>query len=146
MGFVRFEFDGHILRRAPPLRVAISNAHLMDPITLLGLAAATLTTAAFLPQVWTTWRTKSTGGLSLPMYAIFTTGVACWLVYGLIVWDVPIIMANAITFPCTVSVLVMAVRYRRRPPEPAPAASSRTASSHTAPSHTASSRAASPRT
>jgi len=95
----------------------------MDPITLLGLAAATLTTAAFLPQVWTTWRTKSTGGLSLPMYTIFTTGVACWLAYGLIVWDLPIIMANAITLPCTVSVLVMAVRYRRRPPEPAPASS-----------------------
>lgn len=100
----------------------------MDPITILGLAAATLTTAAFLPQVWTTWRTKSTGGLSLPMYVIFTTGVACWLVYGLIVWDLPIIMANAITFPCTVSVLVMAVRYRQRTPDASRSASSPTAS------------------
>lgn len=105
-----------------------SDAPVMDPITILGLAAATLTTSAFLPQVYTTWRTKSTGGLSLPMYVIFTTGVACWLVYGLIVWDLPIIMANAITFPCTVSVLVMAIRYRRRPAEPGSAASSRAAS------------------
>lgn len=90
----------------------------MDSVTLLGLGAAMLTTTAFLPQVWTTWRTKSTGGLSLPMYIIFTTGVACWLVYGLIVWDLPIIVANAITFPCTVSVLVMALRYRRTSPNP----------------------------
>ncbi len=95
----------------------------MDPITILGLAAATLTTGAFLPQVWTTWRTKSTGGLSVPMYTLFTTGVACWLIYGLIVWDLPIIMANAITFPCTVSVLVMAIRYRTRAPESSPTTS-----------------------
>lgn len=91
----------------------------MDSITLLGLGAATLTTLAFLPQVWTTWRTKSTGGLSLPMYAIFTTGVGCWLTYGLIVGDLPIIAANAVTFPCTLSVLVMVVRYRNRAPNPA---------------------------
>ena len=89
----------------------------MDSVTLLGLGAATLTTTAFLPQVWTTWRTQSTGGLSLPMYIIFTAGVACWLIYGLIVWDLPIIVANAITFPCTVSVLLMALRYRRPSPD-----------------------------
>jgi MtN3 and saliva related transmembrane protein len=65
------------------------------------------------------------------MYAIFTTGVACWLVYGLIVWDLPIIMANAITFPCTISVLVMTVRYRRRSSEASPSAPSRAASPRT---------------
>ena len=35
--------------------------------TLLGLAAAALTTAANVPQVWKAWRTKQTDDLSLAM-------------------------------------------------------------------------------
>ncbi len=39
-------------------------------ITLIGLAAAFCTTVAYLPQVLHTWRTRSTGDLSLPMFLV----------------------------------------------------------------------------
>ena len=69
----------------------------MSLIMLLGLSAACLTTAAFIPQVLKTWRTKSAKDLSLGMYLIFTTGVILWLIYGIIRHDIPIIAANGVT-------------------------------------------------
>ena len=86
----------------------------MSAVTLLGLAAATLTTAAFVPQVLKAWRSGSSADLSLGMYALFTTGIALWLAYGLLTGDLPIIAANAVTLGLVLSILVHIVRSRRR--------------------------------
>ncbi len=51
---------------------------------LFGFAGAFLTTLSFVPQAWLVLRTGRTEGISLAMYSLFTTGVAAWLVYGLI--------------------------------------------------------------
>ena len=77
----------------------------------IGSIAATLTTVAFVPQVWQVWRTRHTHDISLGMYAIFTCGVAMWLVYGLLLGAWPIIIANAITVLLAGAVLVMKLRY-----------------------------------
>lgn len=63
----------------------------------IGSIAAMCTTVAFIPQVIQSWRTRDLSGISLPMYTIFTTGVALWLVYGLLNHDWPVIIANAVT-------------------------------------------------
>lgn len=65
--------------------------------TLLGYPAAFLTTIAFVPQAWQSWRTRDLSGISAPMYALFTAGVALWLVYGIAIGSLPIIAANSIT-------------------------------------------------
>jgi MtN3 and saliva related transmembrane protein len=52
------------------------------PIDVVGYVAAVLTTIAFVPQALTSWRTRDLSGVSLPMYSIFTAGVAMWLAYG----------------------------------------------------------------
>lgn len=67
-------------------------------IGYLGYLAATLTTASFLPQVIFTIKTKDTQSLSLGMYSLFTTGVFCWLIYGIYIANDVIIFANTITF------------------------------------------------
>ena len=67
-------------------------------INLIGYPAAFLTTIAFVPQAWKSWRTRDLSGISLPMYALFTLGVALWLVYGVLIGSAPIILANAATF------------------------------------------------
>ena len=64
---------------------------------LLGFPAAFFTTIAFVPQAWQSWRTRNLSGISLPMYALFTLGVAFWLGYGAAIGSTPIIVANAIT-------------------------------------------------
>ncbi|MDO8892728.1 MAG: SemiSWEET transporter [Sulfurimicrobium sp.] len=64
---------------------------------LVGYPAAILTTVAFVPQAWKSWRTRDLSGISLPMYALFTLGVAFWLAYGLLITSTPIIIGNGIT-------------------------------------------------
>ncbi len=80
---------------------------------LIGYPAAFLTTIAFVPQAWKSWRTRDLSGISLPMYAMFTLGVAMWLVYGVAIGSLPVIIANAVTFLLAAVVLglkVLAVR------------------------------------
>ncbi|WP_369600817.1 SemiSWEET transporter [Hahella sp. SMD15-11] len=78
---------------------------------IFGILAAVLTTVSFLPQVIHTLRTRDTRSLSLGMYAIFTAGVACWLVYGILLGAWPIIAANVITLLLAGCVLVMKIRH-----------------------------------
>lgn len=66
-------------------------------MALLGYLAASLTTASFFPQAIKTVRSGDTRGISLGMYALFTLGISCWGVYGLLTRDGPLIVANAIT-------------------------------------------------
>ncbi len=64
---------------------------------LLGYSAAFMTTVAFVPQTLHSWRTRDLSGISLPMYTLFTLGVALWLGYGFAIGSLPVIVANAIT-------------------------------------------------
>ena len=70
---------------------------LIEWIPLAGYPAAFLTTVAFVPQAWKSWRTRDLSGISLPMYALFTAGVALWLLYGMAIRSTPIIAANTVT-------------------------------------------------
>lgn len=84
----------------------------MTLVTLLGLTAGALTTVAFVPQVIKTWKTKSAGDLSLGMYSIFCTGVLLWLLYGIIIGDIPIIVANVITLILALIILYFKIMYK----------------------------------
>ena len=64
---------------------------------LVGYLAAVLTTASFFPQALKTLRSGDTKAISLGMYALFTSGVALWSLYGLLVKDGPVLVANLIT-------------------------------------------------
>ncbi|MFV1923043.1 MAG: SemiSWEET transporter [Methylotenera sp.] len=75
----------------------------------IGSFAATCTTIAFIPQAIQSYRTRDLSGISLPMYAIFTSGVALWLVYGLLKNDWPIIIANAVTVALSAMILILKV-------------------------------------
>lgn len=84
----------------------------MNVTELIGYAAAALSTIAFIPQVLHTWRMRSGRGISLGMYATFTSGVALWLAYGILLDAWPIIVANVITLTLALSILAMKIRYR----------------------------------
>lgn len=82
--------------------------------TFIGLVAATLTTLSFLPQALKAWRTKSAGDLSFGTFSMFCVGVVLWLVYGILLGDLPIILSNVVTFFLASSILVQMIVYRRR--------------------------------
>jgi len=83
----------------------------MNWIIIIGLVAATCTTISFVPQVAKIIKTKGTKDISLLMYAIFTTGLFLWLVYGLIIKDIPLILANAISLTLTTIVLILKIKF-----------------------------------
>lgn len=78
---------------------------------IVGLVAAFLTTAAFLPQVIHTIRTRSTHDISLRMYSLYTVGIFLWLAYGLLLRDVPLITSNAVTFLLSGTILTLKLRH-----------------------------------
>lgn len=78
---------------------------------LIGALAATLTTIAFIPQAWMTWKSKRAEGVSLGMYSIFTSGVAMWLLYGLLIGAWPVIIANVFTLALALFILGMKLRF-----------------------------------
>jgi MtN3 and saliva related transmembrane protein len=82
------------------------------PIEIIVSAlAATLTTAAFVPQALHIIRHKETKGISLVMYVAFATGVAFWLVFGILIWNWPVMISNAITLLLTLGIIAMKLRY-----------------------------------
>lgn len=85
----------------------------MTAITLLGLVAALFTTASFVPQVVKTWRSGSSADLSLGMYTIFAIGIVLWLVYGVLIRDLPVVLANGVTLLLVLTVLGQALWHRR---------------------------------
>ncbi|WP_299114642.1 SemiSWEET transporter [uncultured Winogradskyella sp.] len=86
----------------------------IDYIEIIGLCAAFLTTASFLPQVYKTWKTKDVSGLSLPMLVMFFTGVVLWLIYGLLLNSPSLIMANGITTISLMLLFIFKIKYNNR--------------------------------
>lgn len=70
----------------------------MSLAEIIGGAAAFLTTASFVPQAAKVVRTRETHAISLTMYAMFTAGILCWGIYGVMTLQWSIIIANVITF------------------------------------------------
>ncbi len=77
----------------------------------VGYAAAALTTAAFVPQAWLSWRSRDLSGVSLGMYSVFTLGIALWLAYGWLLEAWPIVAANAITLALSLLILALKIRH-----------------------------------
>lgn len=78
---------------------------------VVGLPAAALTTVSFVPQVYRSLRTRDTRSISLGMYAVFTLGTGLWLIYGIMLHDLPITLANAVTFLLALMVLAFKLRF-----------------------------------
>jgi MtN3 and saliva related transmembrane protein len=83
----------------------------MPFVTLVGMIAGVLTTVAFLPQVLRTWRTRSTADISLVMFLIYVTGLVLWVVYGLMLHDLPLITSNAVTLVLAGAILALKLRH-----------------------------------
>ncbi len=74
---------------------------------IIGYFAAILTTGSFLPQAIKTIKTRDTSGISLVMYSLFSLGVLMWLIYGLLVKDYIIVLANLITLFFALIILII---------------------------------------
>jgi MtN3 and saliva related transmembrane protein len=85
----------------------------MDIYEIIGLIAAAITTASFVPQVYKTWKSKSVESLSLTMYSTFFIGIILWLIYGIHLNSLPMILANSITAVLALMLIIFKFRYRK---------------------------------
>jgi MtN3 and saliva related transmembrane protein len=83
----------------------------MSTEILVSAAAATLTTAAFVPQALHIIRHKETRAISLFMSVSFAVGVALWLSFGCLIGNWPIIVSNAITLALAIAIIAMKLKY-----------------------------------
>ena len=82
-----------------------------DTITIIGLIAALMTTTSLLPQVIKSWRLKETRDISLLMFIFMAAGLFLWLVYGFLIHNLPIMVANSISFLFVLIILFFKVKY-----------------------------------
>ena len=82
-------------------------------IEFFGYFAAILTTAAFLPQLIKTLKTKKAEDVSLITLIMFITGVAFWIIYGYKISSSPILIANIITFLLNLFILISKIYYSK---------------------------------
>ena len=86
----------------------------MDYITFLGLIAGFTTAISFLPQVTKTWNTRQAKDISLPTLIILCTGLLLWVVYGILSKNLPVTLANVMSFILAFSILIFKVKYKQK--------------------------------
>ena len=82
-------------------------------IEFFGYFAAILTTAAFLPQLIKTLKTKKAEDVSLITLIMFICGVGSWIIYGYKISSSPILLANIITFILNLLILISKIYYSK---------------------------------
>ncbi len=66
-------------------------------IKILGFLAGFLTTVSFLPQVVKSLRTRHMDDFNLLFILLMLAGLALWTVYGFLLGQLPLIVANGVT-------------------------------------------------
>lgn len=79
--------------------------------TFIGLIAGLLTSIAALPQVVKTWRSRHARDLSIWQPLLLSLGVALWLIYGMLIGDTPLILANITPLACNLLLTVMKLKF-----------------------------------
>lgn len=80
--------------------------------TYIGLLAGAITTAAAVPQVIRTYRTRQARDISIWQPILLNIGMSLWLSYGIIIGDTPLIAANGFSIVCYSLLIVMKIRYK----------------------------------
>lgn len=83
----------------------------MDATLFIGLAAGFLTTISFVPQIAKIRKTRSAEDVSQRMFLAVATGVALWLVYGILLKQWPIIVWNSVSLVLAATILYLKRKY-----------------------------------
>ena len=81
---------------------------------LMGTTGSMIMCASSVPQIWKTYRTKCTDGLSGSYLAILMLGMSLILIYALYVNNTVFILGNGLSLSLTVILVVLWFRYRRK--------------------------------
>jgi MtN3 and saliva related transmembrane protein len=85
----------------------------LNPTTIVGSVAGTITSIAAIPQVIKTLRTRHARDISIWQPLLLAIGVALWMVYGILIHDQPLILANIVPLACNALLVGLKIFYDR---------------------------------
>jgi len=65
-----------------------------------------------LPQVVKIWKEKKAEEISLLMLLVLLSGIALWVVYGVMKKDFPIIVTNSFSLLVNIVLMVLRIKYK----------------------------------
>jgi len=80
--------------------------------TNIGLVAGALTSIAVIPQVVKTYRTRHARDISIWQPLLLDLGMILWLIYGILLRDLPLILANAFSIICNTLLIGMKIYFK----------------------------------
>ena len=86
----------------------------MDIVTLIGAAAALVSTLSFAPQAWRIIVTRETSAISFSAYTLTVAAFSLWTTYGVLKMDWPLIVPNAVCLVMAAFILMMKALPRRK--------------------------------
>ena len=89
----------------------------MNP-TNVGLIAGFLTSVAAVPQLVKSYRSRHVRDISIWQPVLLAAGLALWLVYGILLNDLPLIAANIFSLLCYAVLIVMKIAFRENDEKP----------------------------
>jgi MtN3 and saliva related transmembrane protein len=78
----------------------------------IGYLAAILTTFSIIPQIMRVCRLKESRDISLWTISSLSAGILLWFIHGIVIGDLPVILANGASLLLSVLMLGLAVKYR----------------------------------
>lgn len=86
----------------------------MKIVTLMGYVAGLFSSVGFMPQMIKGFVTKKVDDVALWQPILLTIGTTLWLIYGLMIMDMPIILANILSIICNFLVVLQKFMYKGR--------------------------------
>jgi MtN3 and saliva related transmembrane protein len=80
--------------------------------SLIGYLAALLTTFSVIPQIIRVYRLKESRDISLWTVCSLSAGIFLWVIHGIVIGDLPVILANGVSFGLSVLMIYLVVKYR----------------------------------
>ena len=78
---------------------------------IVGLLAGLLCTVSFLPQVIKAFKTRRTKDLSLATFSILSAGLFLWIIYGILISQLPIVLTNILILGLSLLIVGMKLKY-----------------------------------
>lgn len=86
---------------------------MIDYKEIIGFMAMILTSFALIPQILKTYNTKSCKDISFITLIQYTLGVSLWLLYGVLINNNILMLANIIGLVSFMILIIMKLRYKR---------------------------------
>ena len=83
-------------------------------IQFVGIFAGILTAISMLPQLIKTFKEKTAEDVSLVMIMVLMAGIGCWIYYGFLRKDLPVILSNCFSFLVNAMLLFLHFKYEEK--------------------------------